>query len=129
VSVSAKILAQRAVGLFVLLSPQLRYSWGLHELKPILTLAGRLLQEIKSSRQEPITDVKEAALLLKAVRMNTLSKLPCTDSRRFQDSCLDRFPGVNVKDIEHKELEAVIRDTCKEPVDRPPGAVGQSRPV
>lgn len=49
-----------------------------------------------------------------AVRMNTLSKLTFADSRRFQDLCMDLFPGINVKDIEYQELEAVIRETIRE---------------
>eukprot|EP00931_Biecheleriopsis_adriatica_P043590 TRINITY_DN24917_c0_g1_i1.p1 TRINITY_DN24917_c0_g1~~TRINITY_DN24917_c0_g1_i1.p1 ORF type:complete len:4311 (+),score=994.91 TRINITY_DN24917_c0_g1_i1:69-13001(+) len=115
---SAKMLAQKVVALFLLsrqlLSAQQHYDWGLRALKPILTLAGRLLQEAKAEKSEALTETEESVLLLKAVRMNTLSKLTFADSKRFQDLCLDLFPGVNVKDIEYKELEAVIRETMKE---------------
>eukprot|EP00928_Gymnodinium_smaydae_P079340 TRINITY_DN632_c0_g1_i3.p1 TRINITY_DN632_c0_g1~~TRINITY_DN632_c0_g1_i3.p1 ORF type:complete len:2255 (+),score=688.11 TRINITY_DN632_c0_g1_i3:125-6889(+) len=118
---SAKILAQKVVALFLLsrqlLSSQQHYDWGLRALKPILTLAGRLLQESKVERagqDQPLSDVEESVLLLKAVRMNTLSKLTFADSRRFQDLCVDLFPGVNVKDIEYKELEVAIRESMKE---------------
>jgi len=115
---SAKILAQKVVSLFLLsrqlLSSQQHYDWGLRALKPILTLAGRLLQEGKHGITEALTDIEESVILLKAVRMNTLSKLTFADSRRFQDLCLDLFPGVNVKDIEYKELEAVVRETIRE---------------
>jgi dynein heavy chain 2 len=115
---SAKILAQKVVSLFLLsrqlLSPQQHYDWGLRALKPILTLAGRLLQEQKAAEERAVGDVEEAVLLLKAVRMNTLSKLTFADARRFQDLCQDLFPDVNVKDIEYKELEMVIREVLKE---------------
>jgi dynein heavy chain 2 len=121
---SAKMLAQKIVSLFLLsrqlLSPQQHYDWGLRALKPILTLAGRLLQEKKVSKSEegadkgPLGDIEEAIILLKAVRMNTLSKLTFADSRRFQDLCSDLFPGVNVKDIEYKELEQAIRESLTE---------------
>jgi dynein heavy chain 2 len=115
---SAKILAQKIVALFLLsrqlLSAQQHYDWGLRALKPILTLAGRLLQETKLERKEGLTDEEEAIILLKAVRMNTLSKLTFADSKRFQALCQDLFPGVNVKDIEYAELEQVIRETMKE---------------
>jgi dynein heavy chain 2 len=123
---SAKILAQKVVALFLLsrqlLSAQQHYDWGLRALKPILTLAGRLLQEAKVERNSDggsgstgrLSDEEEAVILLKAVRMNTLSKLTFADSRRFQELCVDLFPGVNVKDIEYKELEQVIRETLKE---------------
>ena len=49
-----------------LLSSQQHYDWGLRALKPILTLAGRLLQEIKASQSEPLREDEEAVLLLKA---------------------------------------------------------------
>ncbi|CAJ1327577.1 unnamed protein product [Effrenium voratum] len=115
---SAKVLAQKIVSLFLLsrqlLSAQQHYDWGLRALKPILTLAGRLLQEAKAAQSEALREDEEAVLLLKAVRMNTLSKLTFADSRRFQDLCVDLFPGINVRDIEYKELEAVIRETVRE---------------
>jgi dynein heavy chain 2 len=115
---SAKICAQKVVSLFLLsrqlLSPQQHYDWGLRALKPILTLAGRLLQETKAQSDQPLTDVEETVLLIKAVRMNTTSKLTFADARRFQDLCTDLFPGVDVKNIEYKELEEVIRETIKE---------------
>lgn len=115
---SAKILAQKVVSLFTLskqlLSTQQHYDWGLRALKPILTLAGRLLGEAKAEKQDALTDEEEAIILLKAVRMNTLSKLTFSDNRRFRDLCQDLFPGVNVRDIEYKELEAVIRETLVE---------------
>ncbi|CAE7570289.1 DYH1B [Symbiodinium sp. CCMP2456] len=115
---SAKVLAQKIVALFLLsrqlLSSQQHYDWGLRALKPILTLAGRLLQETKAEQAEPLREDEESVILLKAVRMNTLSKLTFADSKRFQDLCVDLFPGINVKDIEYKELEAVIRETMRE---------------
>jgi len=115
---SAKILAQKVVALFLLskqlLAPKEHYDWGLRSLKPILTLAGRLLQETKQAQSEPLNDEGEAIVLLKAVRMNTLSKLTFADARRFQDLCADLFPGVNVSDIEYKELELVIREALKD---------------
>ena len=44
-----QVLAQKIVSLFLLsrqlLSAQQHYDWGLRALKPILTLAGRLLQD------------------------------------------------------------------------------------
>ena len=96
-----------------LLSSQQHYDWGLRALKPILTLAGRLLQELKA-QGTALSEDEEAVLLLKAVRMNTLSKLTFADSRRFQDLCSDLFPGINVKDLEYQELEQVIRETIRE---------------
>ena len=110
---SAKILDQRIVALFLLsrqlLSMQQHYKWGLRSLKPTLSLAGRLLQDHKRNHDEPPNDVEEAILLIKAVRMNTMSKLTFADARRFHNLCVDLFPGVTVKDIEYAELEIRMR--------------------
>ena len=92
---SAKVMAQRIVALFLLsrqlLSVQPHYKWGLRSLKPILSLAGRLLQDYKRNHGQPSDDVEEAILLIKAVRMNTMSKLTFADARRFQSCSL---PGL-----------------------------------
>jgi dynein heavy chain 2 len=115
---SAKVLAQKVVALFLLsrqlLSAQQHYDWGLRALKPILTLAGRLLLEHKQAGAQQPSEEEEAVLLLKAVRMNTLSKLTFADSRRFQDLCVDLFPGINVRDIEYAELDKAIRESIGE---------------
>ena len=62
-----KIMAQRIVALFLLsrqlLSMQQHCKCGLRSLKPILSLAGRLLQDHKRSHDEPPNDVEEAILL------------------------------------------------------------------
>ena len=114
----AKIMAQRIVALFLLsrqlLSMNQHYEWGLRSLKPILSFAGRLLQDHKRNHDEPPNDVEEAILLIKAVRMNTMSKLRFASARRFQDLCIDLFPGVAVKDIEYAELEIHIREAMEE---------------
>lgn len=115
---TATALAGKVVSLFMLskqlLSPQQHYDWGLRSLKPILFLAGRLLQETKAQKEGALEASEEAIILIKAVRMNTMSKLTFADARRFQDLCQDLFPGVNVKDIEYKELEGFIRESMTE---------------
>ena len=115
---SAKIMAQHIVALFLLsrqlLSVQQHYEWGLRSLNPILSRANRLLQDHNGNHDEPPNDVEEAILLIKAVRMNTMSKLTFADARRFQDLCVDLFPGVTVKDIEYAELEIHIREAMEE---------------
>ena len=115
---SAKIMAQRIVALFLLsrqlLSMQQHYEWGLRSLKPILSLAGRLLQDHKRNHDEPPNNVEEAILLIKAVKINTMSKLTFADAQRFQDLCVDLFPGVTVKDMEYAELEIHIREAMEE---------------
>ena len=70
-----------------------------------------MLQNHKHNHDDPPNDVEEAILLIKAVRMNTMSKLTFADARRFQDLCVDRFPCVTVKDF---ELEIHIRKAMEE---------------
>ena len=90
------------------------YEWGLRSLKPILSLASRLLQDHKRNHDEPPNDVEEAIVLIKAVRINTMSKLTFANARRFQNLCVDLFPGVTVRDIEYAELEIHIREAMEE---------------
>ena len=69
---SAMIMAQRIVALWLLsgqlLSMQQHYELGLRSLKPILSLASRLLQDHKRNHDEPPNDVEEAILLFKALQ-------------------------------------------------------------
>jgi dynein heavy chain 2 len=95
---SAKILAEKVVTVFTLsrqlLSPQQHYDWGLRALKTVLTVAGRLIQE-----SEDKDESKEAELLIKAIRINTLSKLTFADTQKFLALLGDVFPGVPASDI------------------------------
>ena len=115
---SAKIMTQRIVALFLLsrqlLSMHQHYEWGLRSLKPILSFAGRLLLDHKHNHDVPPNDVEEAILLIKAVSMNTMSKLLFADAQRFQNLCIDLFLGVTVKDIEYAELEIHMREAMEE---------------
>jgi dynein heavy chain 2 len=66
-----------------------------------------------SSRQAdgPAHDPEsETELLIKAVRVNTLSKLTFEDASRFLGIVADVFPGIKSQDISNKELEAAIAD-------------------
>ena len=49
-------------------------------------------------------------MLIKAVRVNTLSKLTFDDCQRFLSLVGDVFPGINSQDISYEELEAAIRE-------------------
>jgi len=52
-----------------------------------------------------ISEDREAILLIKAIRINTLPKLTYADVRRFNPLVNDIFPGIQVEDIEYTELE------------------------
>ena len=46
----------------------------------------------------------ECELIIKAVRINTLSKLTFTDMRKFKQLLGDIFPGVESKDIAYEHI-------------------------
>ena len=111
----AKELAQKVVSLFSLcrqlLSYQQHYDWGLRALKTVLTVGGQLIQEEKKSRK-PIDESTEAALLIKAIRINTLSKLTFADSNKFLGLLADMFPGVKSEDIVYEAVDTAIKASC-----------------
>ena len=50
-------------------------------------------------------------MLIKALRVNTLSKLTHSDTAAFNALVGDVFPGAEIKDVAYDELEAAVR--CK----------------
>ncbi len=113
----SKDLASKIVSLFKLskqlLSHQRHYDWGLRALKAVLNSGGRLIQSYKQEGQE-VTSVVEYEILIKAVRVNTLSKLTYNDTRKFLALIGDVFPGIESTDITGGELEAAIKEVMKE---------------
>lgn len=106
---TAKVLAQKIITIFTLskqlLSKQLHYDWGLRALKTILTVAGRLVFEEKDN----ISDAVESEILIKALRINTISKLTFTDMLKFNVLVEDVFPGTNIKDIIYEQVSSAIQ--------------------
>jgi dynein heavy chain 2, cytosolic len=115
----SKDLASKIVSLFnlskQLLSAQQHYDWGLRALKAVLNTGGRLIQSYKSDGTE-ITVQQEFEILIKAVRVNTLSKLTFSDTSKFLALIGDVFPGIPSADITGGELEEAIRQVM---VDKP----------
>lgn len=113
----AKDLASKIVSLFKLskqlLSAQQHYDWGLRALKAVLNSGGRLIQERKRSAEE-FTPHMESEILIKAVRVNTLSKLTYSDTIKFLALIGDVFPGAESSDITGGEIETAIREVMKE---------------
>ncbi|KAJ3070332.1 Cytoplasmic dynein 2 heavy chain 1 [Podochytrium sp. JEL0797] len=95
-----------------LLSAQQHYDWGLRPLKTVLGLAGRLLQEEKQSGT--IDRQREVAIVVKALRVNTLSKLTLADSHRFNALIKDIFPEAKVEDISYESLSTAIKEVYVE---------------
>lgn len=56
----------------------------------------------------------ESQLVVQALRLNTLSKLTFTDSKRFDSLVQDVFTGVPFKDLQYLELEGALREACQE---------------
>ena len=106
-------LGHKLVSVFALskqlLSQQQHYDWNLRAMKAVLNTGGKLIQQRKAAVGQPSLD-DEREILIKAVRVNTLSKLTFNDSNRFLALLGDVFPGVKSEDISYPELEAAIRE-------------------
>ncbi|KAJ3052006.1 Cytoplasmic dynein 2 heavy chain 1 [Rhizophlyctis rosea] len=111
-----KELGSKVVSVFTmckqLLSVQQHYEWGLRPLKAVLGLAGHLLHEEK--RRGPVDAKREAAIMVKAIRANTLSKLTFADGQRFTALMQDIFPDVPLEDIQYDELTRAVKETYEE---------------
>lgn len=113
----AKDLASKIVSLFnlskQLLSQQLHYDWGLRALKAVLNSGGRIMQNYKNQGIE-VSSKLEYEILIKAVRVNVLSKLTFSDTSKFLSLIGDVYPGVHSSDISGGELEESIKIVLKE---------------
>jgi len=113
---AAKKLSTKVVSVFSLskelLSPQQHYDWGLRGLKAILVTGGKLIVARKAAGLD-VDDVVEADLLVKALRVNTLSKLTFDDAKRFVGLCKDVFPEVDAQDIEIPILQKAIKEVME----------------
>ncbi|KAG5494148.1 hypothetical protein JKF63_01983 [Porcisia hertigi] len=122
---NANHLAAKVVMTFTLcgqlLSRQQHYDWGLRAMKAVLRLGGTLVHNFLMERvagklqfsEEQILQ-KESEILIKSLRVNTLSKLTFDDAVLFNTLLSDIFPGVPVLDIDYKELRPAIEESMKE---------------
>lgn len=111
----ARELAEKVITIFTLsrqlLSPQQHYDWGLRALKTILTVAGQIIQEErKLNPGKEVTETIEAELLIKAIRINTMSKLTYYDTKKFAALVNDVFPGIRSEDIVYEKLTLEIKE-------------------
>ena len=78
---------------------------------PIILIVWLSLFGSASCRQGlEVTAETENEILIKAVRVNTLSKLTFSDTHKFLALIGDVFPGVTSADITGGELEAAIKE-------------------
>jgi len=113
----AKILAHKLVSIFTLarqlLSAQQHYDWGLRALKTVLRVGGQLIQAEKRAGRKVTLEV-EVELIIKSLRVNTLSKLTFADGQRFNGLIADVYPGAKATDISYEDLEKAIREVLGE---------------
>lgn len=120
-----KELAKKMVEIFrlskQLLSPQQHYDWGLRAMKAVLRLGGVLVHQYLKDRlatgatpspQQVLTT--ESEIIIKSLRVNTLSKLTFDDAILFNNLISDVFPGVEVREIQYDELRPAIVESIKE---------------
>jgi dynein heavy chain 2 len=80
-------LARKVVSLFKLmkqlLSQQQHYDWALRAIKTVLNTGGQLIQaELRKGTKLDYN--QEALLLIKSIRVNTISKLTYSDSYKYE---------------------------------------------
>jgi dynein heavy chain 2, cytosolic len=113
----AEILAQKVTALFTLcrqgLSNQQHYDWGLRALKTILTVANQQIG-IFLMKGEKATFEDETEILIKAIRINVLSKLTFEDAINFNLLCEDVFPGIKLNDITYEEMNKALLESYTE---------------
>jgi dynein heavy chain 2, cytosolic len=52
--------------------------------------------------------------LIKAIRINTMSKLTYSDSRKYEALQQDMFPGIKSEDIAYEQLTVAIKQALEE---------------
>ena len=111
------ILSKKVTTLFTLcnqgLSYQQPYDWGLRSLKTILTVASQQIQ-LFINEGKNATYEEETSILIKAIRINVLSKLTFSDSLIFNLLIKDVFPGIDMSDIVYENLNKALLESYKD---------------
>ncbi len=114
ISSNSRILFKSLSKFRELLTPQQHYDWGLRALKTVLKGCGDLLQSSRKSDSSGVDESKESTLVVQALRLNTLSKLTFSDSKRFDALVRDVFPGVELHGIIFEHLVEALNESAKE---------------
>ncbi|EDW82538.1 uncharacterized protein Dwil_GK25078 [Drosophila willistoni] len=100
-----KILARKMVQMYQLCSQQLsqqnHYDFGMRAVKSVLVMAGAL------KRASP--DQREDITLIAALRDSNIPKFLADDAILFRGILSDLFPGVELPDSQHPDLEGSLR--------------------
>ena len=111
------ILSKKVTTLFTLckqgLSYQQHYDWGLRSLKTILTVASQQIQ-LYINEGKVASYEEETSILIKAIRINVLSKLTFSDSQLFNLLIQDVFPGIDMSDIVYDNLNKALMESYKD---------------
>ncbi|XP_022659262.1 cytoplasmic dynein 2 heavy chain 1-like [Varroa destructor] len=112
----SNVLSTKLVAVFTLakefLSEQQHYDWGLRSLKSVIQACGTQLRHAALSRE--CREQDESAVIIRALRLNTLSKLAYRDCQLFDDLLCDIFPGIELEDFSNDELAQTCREACEE---------------
>ena len=93
-----------------LLSIQRHHDWGLRSLKTILETAGSILSEKRNLILGTFSKSEELKILIKAIRINILSKLDEFDTVKFLELISDVFPDSGTPDNDNIDFKKIIRD-------------------
>lgn len=90
------------------MSQQKHYDWGLRALKTVIGGCKSALKVSKSSQ------VDELAIVVQAVRLNTLSKLTYSDAQQFDMLLKDMFHGVEFRSMDDSSIVNAIEESFNE---------------
>lgn len=97
-----------------MLSTQQHYDWGLRALKTVLKGCGSALRAARRSGKMQLNAEVEAELAVRALRLNTLSKLTNADSERLDALLQDIFPGIKLTESCDEQLVAALQASCQQ---------------
>ncbi|CBY08725.1 unnamed protein product [Oikopleura dioica] len=107
-----EIIGQRLVKLFLLcrdlLEKHQHYDWGLRALKTVLNTAGKMLR----SRTSVGGAIDEKEIAVRAVSINTTSKLTFSDLVQFDFLIQRVFPEVKNKKLSDSAMEQSLKKVC-----------------
>uniref|UniRef100_A0A7S1KS08 Cytoplasmic dynein 2 heavy chain 1 n=1 Tax=Percolomonas cosmopolitus TaxID=63605 RepID=A0A7S1KS08_9EUKA len=111
---NARELGRKLVSIYQLckqlLSPQQHYDWGLRAMKTVLSIGGSLIKrERASTASRELSKEVESEIIIKSLRVNTISKLTYNDAILFKDIVNDVFPGIDTPDIVYETVEEAVR--------------------
>ncbi|RZC33069.1 cytoplasmic dynein 2 heavy chain 1 [Asbolus verrucosus] len=117
---NADIIGKKLIEIFdsssKLLSKQQHYDWGLRAIRTILTGCGRALKQYRRKTEEAEGNqlLTELSLVVRVLRMDTLSKLTFSDSVKFEGLIKDVFKDVVIDDMGNEILIKALEESCQE---------------